>query len=146
MKNGKIIVEAELRPTEDEEKVLRAISNVFSYESLEIVDQGDYKLIRCYSNNYNSLRNFHDLLRKQAILDSARSYFFKRIRGNKLTILIHKQAAYQGKLSFISWDDESPLGPIKIIIESNNLNNVIDWLAPQTVRGKPLWERGPPSD
>ncbi|MFP3228385.1 MAG: RNA-binding domain-containing protein, partial [Caldisphaera sp.] len=120
MGNGKIIVEAELRPTEDEEKVIKAINNVFTYENMEIMDQGEYKVIRCYSNSYNSLRKFHDLLRKQAILDAARSYFLKRVRGNKLQILLHKQALYQGKVSFISWDEESPLGPIKITIESDN--------------------------
>ena len=141
MGNGKIIVEAELRPTEDEEKVIKAINNVFTYENMEIMDQGEYKVIRCYSNSYNSLRKFHDLLRKQAILDAARSYFLKRVRGNKLQILLHKQALYQGKVSFISWDEESPLGPIKITIESDNINEVIDWLSPQTVRGKPLWEK-----
>ncbi|AFZ71160.1 hypothetical protein Calag_1456 [Caldisphaera lagunensis DSM 15908] len=146
MENGKIIVEAELRPTEDEEKVIKAINNVFTCENMEITDQGDYKIIRCSSNSYKSLNKFHELLRRQAILDAARSYFFKRIKGNKLLILLHKQAAYSGKISFISWDEESPLGPIKIIIESKDINSVIDWLSPQTVRGKPLWERGPPKD
>ncbi|MGC8573236.1 MAG: RNA-binding domain-containing protein [Caldisphaera sp.] len=144
MKNGRIIVEAELRPTEDEEKVIKAINNVFTYKDMEIIDQGEYKVIRCFSDSYDSLRKLHDLLRKQAILDAARSYFLKRVRGNVLQILLHKQALYQGKISLISWDEESPLGPIKITIESDNINAVIDWLSPQTVRGKPLWERDIP--
>ncbi|MDP8002623.1 MAG: RNA-binding domain-containing protein [Caldisphaera sp.] len=146
MDHGKITVEAELRPTEDEEKVIKTITNFFTPESLEILDQGDYKIIKAYSNSFKSLIKLHDSLRIQAILDASRSYMLKRIHGNKLVLLLHKQAAYQGKISFISYDNESPLGPIKIIIECNCIGEIIDWLAPQTARGKPLWEKRLPDD
>jgi len=144
MVRGKVIVEAELRPTEDEEKVLKAISNVFEAEQLEILDQGDYKLIRGYSSTLRSLMKLHRLLRAQAILESARSYMIKRIKGKTLSIMIHKQAAYVNKISFVSWEEESPLGAIKIYVKHRNIEDVIDWLAPQTSRGKPLWEKSLP--
>ncbi len=145
MGTGRVVVEAQLRPTEDEHKVMQSILNVFDPDIVEKVDMGDYVLIRASSGRLTSLQKLHRLLRSQEILEAARAYMLKNARGGRLSITLHKQAAYQGKVSLLTWDDESPLGPIKITIEyRGDLKDVIDWLAPPTARGRPLRERGPP--
>jgi len=62
-------------------------------------------------------------------------------RGDMLTLKLHKQSAYAGHISFISYDEESPLGPIILTIVSDKLSEIIDWLAPKTSHGRPLWEK-----
>ena len=142
---GRVVVEAQLRPTEDEGKVMQSILNIFDPDTVEKIDMGDYVLIRAYSERLTSLQKLHRLLRSQEILEAARAYMLKNAKGDRLSITLHKQAAYQGKVSLLTWDEESPLGPIKVTIEyRGDIKDVIDWLAPPTARGKPLWERGPP--
>ncbi len=145
MGSGRVVVEAQLRPTEDEGKVMQSILNVFDPDTVEKVDMGDYVLIRAVSERISSLQKLHRLLRSQEILEAARAYLLKNAKGNRVSITLHKQAAYQGKVSLLTWDDESPLGPIKVTIEyTGDVKELIDWLAPPTSRGRPLWERGPP--
>lgn len=142
---GRVVVEAQLRPTEDEGKVMQSILNIFDPDTVEKIDMGDYVLIRASSERLTSLQKLHRLLRSQEILEAARAYMLKNAKGDRLSITLHKQAAYQGKVSLLTWDEESPLGPIKVTIEyRGDIKDVIDWLAPPTARGKPLWERGPP--
>ncbi len=138
-------VEAEIRPTEDEEKVIKAVKNVIDVENLRIVDAGrGYRLLVGESNSVNSLKKMHDLLRKQRILDTARNMLLRKAREGMIVLKLNKQAAYQGIISFSEGELESPLGTITITIITENPEELIDWLAPRTAHGKPLWERAPP--
>jgi len=137
-------VEAEVRPTEDPEKVVRAVRNLVDVE-LKVVELPElYRLLVGESSSVDSLRRLHAALRQERILDAARSYMLKNRRGNSLELKLHKQAAYAGHISLVTYDDESPLGPIRVIIASDKINDIIDWLAPPTSQGRPIWEKPPP--
>ncbi len=139
--------EVEVRPTEDEGKVRKALRNLLSVndDDIKTVDLGEnYKMLIVESRKIATLFKLYELLRQERILDTARSIMYSSRRGEILTIKLHKQSAYAGHISFISYDDESPLGPITITIVSDKLDEIIDWLAPRTSRGKPLWEREVP--
>lgn len=142
-----IRVEAEVRPTEDVDKVKRAVLNILDLEKINVIDTGrGYSVIVGESNNIASLIKLYSLLRRERILDAARSVMLKSLVGNDTVVLkLHKQSAFVGRVSFITYDDESPLGAITITITSDKIREVIDWLAPKTSRGKPLWERGVPN-
>ena len=49
-----------------------------------------------------------------------------------MVFFLNKQAAYAGHVSFSAPDGESPLGPIQVVLETENPEQLIDWLA-----GKP---------
>ena len=51
--------------------------------------------------------------------------------GDATWFLLNKQAAAAETVAFIENKEESPLGAIKVIIESDELDMVIDWLAPR---------------
>ncbi len=142
-----IRIEAEIRPTEDVSKVLRAIKNIIDTENIRIEDIGnEYKMVIVEETNINSLRKFHSMLRRQKILDSARNILLRHLKGNSVEFKLNKQAIYQGIISFVESDAESPLGAITVLITSPKINLIIDWLTPRTARGKPIWEIEPPSD
>jgi len=143
----KIRVEVEVRPTEDLDKVRKALLNVFEPGKIEVIERDrGYKLLVGKSNSYRSLLKIYELIRRERIMDAARSMLRKGVIGNMLIFKVNKQAAYQGKLSFVETDSESPMGAITFIIETDNPHEVIDWLAPRTSMGKPLWEREMPKD
>lgn len=136
----KIRVEAEIRPTEDENKVKQAILNIFTPDSIEYEIRGNIKIIIAKAYSLKSLVKLHRLLRAERILDAARSIMKKNIQEKVVVFYINKQAALQGRLSFTEPYGESAMGPITIIIEYADPRKIIDWLAPKTSRGKPLWE------
>ncbi len=140
-----VIVEAEIRPTEDEEKVLKAITNIFDVDKVEILDSGISRVVVASSNNITSLSKLHKALRTERILDTARSVLKKGVKGSTIVFHLHKQAAYVGRISFVDGDHESPLGAIRVTIHYDNPQDLIDWLAPPTSRGKPLWEKEMPA-
>jgi predicted RNA binding protein with dsRBD fold (UPF0201 family) len=123
----KIEVEAEVRPTEDVDKVKRAVLNVYSGD-LVLVGGGNYSFLRGVSMDLRSLEPLRKLIRSQQIEPAAKSYLLRRMSNGELTILLHKQAAFASKISFIDDAKESPLGPIKIHITGDNLEEVVNYL------------------
>ena len=120
-----------IHPTEDKNKVLKAIKNIFDGEiRLVKIDENKYE-VQGYSEDLRSLEKLHNMVRIEQIITAVRSYIEKHTRGNRITLIIHKQAAYANKLSLIDSDRESPLGAIRIEIESDNINEIKDWLAPE---------------
>ncbi|GAB6147911.1 RNA-binding domain-containing protein [Stetteria hydrogenophila] len=144
MARGSVVVEVEIRPTEDPDKVRRAVENIIDPDEVRIEEVGGVKILIAESRGLHGLVKLHRLLRQQRILDAARSVLKKSVQGNRITFYLHKQAALMGKASFVGGDHESPLGAIKVTIEHPDPNAVIDWLAPRTAMGKPLWEREMP--
>ncbi|BAB65963.1 RNA-binding domain-containing protein [Sulfurisphaera tokodaii] len=142
----KIIIEVEVRPSEDENKVLQAIRNLFDFENLKEEKSGYTKILVAESHTLLSLQKFHRKLREERILDAARKYLTKNLIGNVITFMLNKQAAAVGKISFVDDEKESPLGPIKVTIEYKDPQALIDWLTPKTAKGVPLWENPIPSD
>jgi len=140
-----IRIEAEIRPTESEEKVIKAIKNIFFVDNVRVVELGNgLKLAVVESDKITPLLKIYELLRKQRILDTARSVFIRNSSGNVMNIKLNKQVALQGLISFVDSDDESPLGAINVVVVSNKLKEIIDWLAPKTQHGRPLWEKDVP--
>ena len=138
-------VETEVRPTEDVEKVKRALLNIVEVKDVRHVRSADgYSFLIGESKSITALFRLYELLRQQRILDAARKILQTQRQGNIISIKLHKQSAYAGHVSFVTYDDESPLGPITITIVSDKIDEIIDWLAPKTSRGKPLWEREVP--
>lgn len=142
----KVVVTADLRPSEDEDKVKVAIANFFDFSSVRKERGGRYELLVAESDTLRSLVKVHRTLREERILDAARKYMRRGIEGGKLTFMIHKQAAYVGKLTFVDQEGESPLGPITFVIVHREPEKVVDWLAPRTSRGRPLWENPTPDE
>jgi predicted RNA binding protein with dsRBD fold (UPF0201 family) len=58
--------------------------------------------------------------------------FFGGIRGKTISFCLNKQVAFAGHVSFSEEVAESPLGPIRVTIESENPSQLIDWLASRT--------------
>ncbi|HHI01370.1 MAG TPA: hypothetical protein ENL40_07935, partial [Thermococcus litoralis] len=101
-------VEAYVYPTEDIEKVKRAMLNLVSPLEFEAFDKGDYIILVGRTRDKKALQRLYELFRGQQILDTARAMLEEGYFGEEIIIKVHKQVAYVGKVNF---NEESPLGP-----------------------------------
>jgi hypothetical protein len=127
-----VYVETEINPTESEEKVKKAVENVFG--NIQIKTQPSYKgsLLTAEAKGLEALTKLYNLLRRERIRDAARGALFKGLSGKTISFCLNKQVAYAGHISFSEEMAESPLGPVKVKIECDNPRELIDWLAPKT--------------
>jgi len=125
-------VEVEVNPTEDLDKVKHAIENIFGNLKLEQKSLRRGNLLVGQSKDVESMSKFGNLLRRERIRDAARGVLFQGLKGNTITFYLNKQVAYAGHVSFCEPIAESPLGPIKVKIKSDDPRKLIDWLAPRT--------------
>ena len=78
-----------------------------------------------------SLERFRMILQRDRIRAAARSILKRSVEGNRIVFYLNKQAAYASHVSFSAPEGESPLGPIQVVVETENLDELIDWLAGQ---------------
>jgi hypothetical protein len=127
-----IHAEAEINPTEDEEKIKSAVCNVLGNVSVTVTPEGKNRVLTAEASGQNSLFKFRNLLRTDRIRDAARKALFRSIRGNVISFCLNKQVAYVGHVNFSEETAESPLGPIRVTITSENPRQLIEWLAEKT--------------
>jgi predicted RNA binding protein with dsRBD fold (UPF0201 family) len=117
-----------IRPTEDGQKVAKAVENIFAGLKLEIhPDRLEA------TGGVEPLESFHLLLRQQRILDTARAAMLQNRVGNAIQLRLGKQAAFVGRVNFPP--QEEPLGSIHVQLVGGA--RMIDWLAPATENGVP---------
>jgi len=110
--------------TEDREKVLRAMVNIFPDADFT----GDDPIM----GKSSSVERLGELLKRYRIRDAARSVLRRGMRGNTTSFKLNKQVAAIGKVSFS--EELHPLGDIDVTLASDNLEAVIDAIAPNTRR------------
>lgn len=129
----RVRVEAEINPTESEDKVKRAVENVLGNIPVQVRPASEGSLLVVEADGTEALTKLYNLLRRERIRDAARGVLFEGLKGKTITFYLNKQVAYAGHVSFSKPVAESPLGPIEVQIECENPREMIEWLAPRTV-------------
>lgn len=122
--NYEIYAKASVNPTEDMDKVIKAIANVIEYDEIEIGD--DYV---CAYGWMETIKKLGDELRERKIKGAARKIMLKGILASKIHFKLSKQAAFAGTLNLVD-DSHRPLGEIDVEIRTDDVQKVIDWIAP----------------
>ena len=126
-------VETEINPTEDEEKVKTAVANLFGNIPTHTEPAHKGSIMTAEAREQEALVKLRNLLRNDRVRDAARKVFFAGLRGETISFCLNKQVAFAGHVSFSDEEAESPLGPIRVVIECENPRQLIDWLAPRTI-------------
>ena len=122
--------EASVEPTEDEKKVERALLKLFpSGRAEKRVEESITVGLIMRGSGLEFLSSLRNLIRQERIRNTARAIFLRGLRDNDLRIYLNKQAAFMGRVSFCAPVGESPHGPISILLESEDMPSVIDYLA-----------------
>ena len=123
--NIEIIATAKIHNSEDANKVVDAIKNVVA-NAIITIDDGN---VIAVSRGRDALRIIHQQAKAREVLGVLKKKLLDNLVDNQTWFYINKQAAYAGVVVICDEAQESPLGPIKIEIRSDEINNVIEWLA-----------------
>jgi uncharacterized protein len=120
-------IEATVNPSEDSEKIISAITNIFE-GCLPELKYGSLIVAKCIGSRY--LTTIYDQIRSRAAIGVLRRMLTDNRISNSTRFLLNKQAAVAGIVVVIEDESESPLGPIRITVVCDELEDLIDWLAP----------------
>ncbi len=127
-------VECIVKASEDANKVIKAVSNVINgikgMERVESYADGSAKVV-VDTHGLSALETIRMQIHARNVMNT-----FKRIMlSNKSSdckstwLYLNKQAAYAGVVSICEYEDESPLGPIKVTItDHKGILPIIEWL------------------
>ena len=121
-------VEASVYPSECPEKVMSAITNVIDKCSPEL-RYGSRVIGRASASE--SLSTIYEQVRSKASMGVLRRMLLDNKIADTTYFLLNKQAASAGVVVVIEDAKESPLGPISVTIDCEELNELICWLAPK---------------
>jgi predicted RNA binding protein with dsRBD fold (UPF0201 family) len=127
-----VFVETEIYPTESEENVKTAVTNFLDNATLTVKPAAKGSTLTAVAKGEASLIKLRNMLHNDRIRDAARRILFKSIRGNMISFCLNKQVAFAGHISFSEATGESPLGPLRVNIETDNTELLIGWLAEKT--------------
>ena len=113
-----------INASEDINKVRTAVSNVLIDTDEKIT--GDSLVAN--SNNYESLTKVYETMRTRRSKSAYRHHLMRNMMKDSTWFYLNKQAAFANVIVLCDEADESPLGPIKVVLHSKNIEDVIDWL------------------
>lgn len=120
----KIEAYCSIYPSEDPKKVEQAITNILDNAEIKISTEA----IRATSTNLESLKKIYKTIHSHKTQNTYRRQLNQNLDKDSTWFYLNKQAAFANTISVCSESDESPLGPIKIIFESKNIEQVLEWL------------------
>jgi len=120
----KIEIFCSINPSENSEKIKKAISNVFPY----ITIKSEIFSIVAQSKDLNSLEKIYETIHSHQSQNIYRRNLEKNLKDDSTWFYLNKQAAFVEKIVICDESDESPLGPIKVILTSPNIDEIIDWI------------------
>jgi predicted RNA binding protein with dsRBD fold (UPF0201 family) len=120
--------EAPVNPSEDPQKVMDAISRVvdgcmpeFRYGSRAIGK----------ATGSEPLSTIWEHVRSRSAMGVLRRMLQDNRAGSSTWFLLNKQAASAGIVVVIEDEQESPLGPIRVTVNCEELDALTEWLAPE---------------
>jgi len=127
-------VEVEINPTEDLQKVKRAVENIFGAVTFKVESKKWGRLLIAETRGPEGLTKLYNLLGRERIRAAARKVFLSGMDEKSVTFYLNKQVAYAGHISFSQQTAESPLGPINVQIRCDNPRKLIEWLTPKPTK------------
>ena len=121
-------VEAIVNPSEDTQKVIDAIANLFTRCSPEVSFRSR---VVGRAVGSDSLAILYEQVRSRSAMGVLRRMLLDNRVGDSTSFLLNKQAATSGIAAVIEEEQESPLGPIRVTISCEELDSLIDWLVPE---------------
>ena len=122
--NCKIDVYCTINPSEDQTKVEQAISNILPDIEIQINEDS----LKATSQNLETLSNIFKVIHTRKIQRVYRRFLNNNLCNDSTWFYLNKQAAFSNTISLCDEAEESPLGPIKIVLTSKNIEDIIDWL------------------
>ena len=112
-----------VNPSENISKIKKAILNILLDAQIEITND-----IVTATANIDSLSKIHEVISSRNTQKAYRRHLNRNLIDDSTWFYLNKQAAFSNVIALCDEADESPLGPIKIILKSKNIEKIIEWL------------------
>jgi len=113
-----------INPSEDPDKIKTAVNNIFPEIELDVSETE----ISGKTNNFSTLSQISKSIHEKNIKSTYQRILKRNNDGESTWFYLNKQAAFVNTVALCSEANESSLGPIKIVLRSNNIEQVIDSL------------------
>ncbi|UJG43646.1 MAG: hypothetical protein K9W46_00340 [Candidatus Heimdallarchaeum endolithica] len=138
-----ISVKTPIYPTEEKEKIEKCFENLFDKKiKLKLIKEGENNFLYSSNIGIGLLKRIFSDIRQKKFLDTVRAC---AVIEDEYTLLLylHKQALYSKRIAVVTEDTSSPFGHVEIRLqtEKNTAEEILDWLAPKTEKGKELSPR-----
>ncbi len=120
----KIEMFCSVNPSEDPKKIQKAISNIFPYSTIKTENFS----VSSQSEDLKSLEKIYEIIHTKQSQKIYRRNLEKNLENDTTWFYLNKQAAFVEKIAICEKADESPLGPIKVILTSSYIDRIIDWI------------------
>ena len=120
----KIEMVCSINSSEDPEKIQKAISNIFPYSTIKTENFS----LNSQSNDLKSLEKIYETIHTKQSQKIYKRNLEKNLENDTTWFYLNKQAAFVEKIAICEKADESPLGPIKVILTSSYIDRIIDWI------------------
>ena len=112
----------QINPSEDPEKVKLAVNNIFPDMELEVSDTQ----IVGKTNNFSVLSPISKSIHEKNIKNTYQRILKNNNDGDSTWFYLNKQAAFVNSVALCSEANESSLGPITVVLRSNDIEQVIE--------------------
>ncbi|NIP62325.1 MAG: hypothetical protein GWN01_08025 [Nitrosopumilaceae archaeon] len=113
-----------INPSESSSKVKEAVLNIFPNMEIEVTNYS----IKAITESISALDRIHEVIKRRQSQKTYRRHLLKNQFKNTTWFYLNKQAAFAKKIALCEDTEESPLGPIKVVLTSKNIEEVIKWL------------------
>ncbi len=113
-----------INPSEDPKKVEQAITNILVDVDVKINKES----VHVTSTSLESLQKIYEVINSHHSKNAYRHQLNQNMSDESSWFYLNKQAAFANSVALCSESEESPLGPIKIVLNSKNIQAVIEWL------------------
>ena len=86
------------------------------------------RTIKDFEDYIKSFEKIYEIIHSKQSQNTYRRALEKHLENKTTWFYLNKQAAFADKIAICGESDESPLGPIKIVLTSTNIERIIDWL------------------
>tara|TARA_B100001105_G_scaffold168719_1_gene135823 strand:+ start:70 stop:432 length:363 start_codon:yes stop_codon:yes gene_type:complete len=114
-----------VNPSEDPSKIIKSISNIFPNSEIKTENFS----VSAHSKNLNSLEKIYETIHSKKSQKTYTRNLEDNLENDSTWFYLNKQAAYVEEVVICEEAEESPLGPIKVILTSSNIDGIIDWIA-----------------
>lgn len=120
----KIEILSSINSSEDPKKIETAILNIFPDAKIKT----DNFSIISNSKDLHLLEKIYDIIHSNQSQRIYQRQLEKNLENDSTWFYLNKQAAFVGTVALCEEAEESPLGPIKVVLTSSNIDRIIDWL------------------
>ena len=120
----KIEILSSINSSEDSKKIETAILNIFPDAKIKT----DNFSIISNSKDLHLLEKIYDVIHSNQSQKIYQRQLEKNLENDSTWFYLNKQAAFVGTVALCEEAEESPLGPIKVVLTSSSIDRIIDWL------------------